>query len=60
MGSPIGNRQWIFSHCHSATTYRLILFYRTADVIEIVFAEHRSIVYEVFAEALRKKLSRNS
>ena len=38
-------------------TYRVILFYRAPNVIECVFAEHRSIVYEIFAEELRKKLT---
>jgi len=38
-------------------TYRVILFYRAPNEIECVFAEHRSIVYEIFAEELRKKLT---
>jgi mRNA-degrading endonuclease RelE of RelBE toxin-antitoxin system len=37
-------------------SYRLILFYRNPNQIECVFAERRSIVYEVFAETLREKL----
>ena len=35
--------------------YRVILL-RSATVIECVFAERRSIVYEVFAEELRRRL----
>jgi mRNA-degrading endonuclease RelE of RelBE toxin-antitoxin system len=38
------------------SSYRVILFYRNPAEIECVFAEHRSIIYEVFAEELRKKL----
>lgn len=38
------------------SSYRVILFYRAPNEIECVFAEHRSIVYEVFAQELRKKL----
>ena len=41
-------------------SYRVILFFRRADQIECVFAERRSIVYEVFAEALRQRLGQNS
>ena len=37
-------------------SYRIILFYRSPAEIECVFAEHRSIVYEVFAQELRQKL----
>ncbi len=37
-------------------SYRVILWQR-ATVIECVFAERRSIVYEVFAEELRRKLA---
>ena len=37
--------------------YRVILSYRAADELECVFAEHRSIVYEVFAQELRKRLA---
>jgi mRNA-degrading endonuclease RelE of RelBE toxin-antitoxin system len=36
-------------------SYRVILW-RSATVIECVFAEKRSIIYEIFAEELRKKL----
>jgi len=39
------------------SSYRVILFYRSPNHIECVFAERRSIVYEVFAEALRERLS---
>ena len=39
-------------------SYRVILFYRNSNQIECVFAERRSIVYEVFAETLREKLGR--
>jgi len=39
------------------SSYRVILFYRSSNEMECVFAEHRSIVYEVFAEELRKKLT---
>ena len=38
-------------------SYRVILFYRSPNEVECVFAEHRSIIYEVFAEELRKKLA---
>ena len=38
-------------------SYRVILFFTSGNEIECVFAERRSIVYEVFAEALRKKLT---
>ena len=37
-------------------SYRVILW-RSATVIECIFAERRSIVYEIFAEELRKKLA---
>ncbi len=37
-------------------SYRVVLW-RTATVIECVFAERRSIVYEIFAEELRRKLA---
>jgi len=37
-------------------SYRVIVW-RSATVIECVFAERRSIVYEVFAEELRRKLA---
>jgi hypothetical protein len=36
-------------------SYRVILFYRGPHHIECIFAERRSIVYEIFAEALREK-----
>jgi mRNA-degrading endonuclease RelE of RelBE toxin-antitoxin system len=41
-------------------SYRIILFYRNPKVIECVYAERRSIVYEIFAEELRETLRRNS
>jgi mRNA interferase RelE/StbE len=37
-------------------SYRVILW-QSATVIECVLAERRSIVYEIFAEELRKKLA---
>jgi mRNA interferase RelE/StbE len=37
-------------------SYRVILW-RRATVIECVFVERRSIIYEVFAEELQKKLT---
>lgn len=37
-------------------SYRLILWLRPS-VIQCVFAERRSIVYEIFAEELRRRLS---
>ena len=37
-------------------SYRVILW-RTATVIECVFVERRSIVYEIFADELRRKLA---
>jgi mRNA interferase RelE/StbE len=37
-------------------SYRVILW-RSATVIECVFAERRSIIYEIFAEELRRKLA---
>jgi len=40
--------------------YRVIIFYRDANQIECVFAEHRSIIYEIFAEELRTRLSGKS
>ena len=40
------------------SSYRVILFYRSPNEIECVFAEHRSIVYEIFAEELYQKLAR--
>ena len=39
-----------------AGSYRIV-FWRSATVIECVFAEKRSIIYEIFAEELRKKLT---
>ena len=39
-------------------SYRVILFYRSRGQIECVFAERRSIVYEIFAEALRERLGK--
>ena len=38
------------------SSYRIILFYRSPNVIECVYAERRSIIYEIFAEALRERL----
>jgi hypothetical protein len=40
-------------------SYRIILYYRGTREIECVFAEHRSIIYEVFAATLREKLVRD-
>ena len=37
-------------------SYRVILW-RSATVVECAFAERRSIVYEIFAEELRRKLA---
>jgi len=37
-------------------SYRVILW-KSATVVECVFAEKRSIVYEIFAEELRRKLA---
>jgi mRNA interferase RelE/StbE len=37
-------------------SYRVILW-RSATVVECVFAERRSIIYEIFAEELRRKLA---
>lgn len=39
------------------SSYRVILYFRGAREIECVFAERRSIVYEIFAEALRERLA---
>lgn len=39
-------------------SYR-VLFLRSPSVVECVFAEKRSIVYEIFAEELRRKLTEN-
>jgi mRNA-degrading endonuclease RelE of RelBE toxin-antitoxin system len=33
--------------------YRVIIHYAPARIIQCIFAERRSVVYEVFAEALR-------
>jgi len=41
-------------------SYRVILFYRRANLIECVFAERRSIIYEVFAEVLRERLAKET
>ena len=38
------------------SSYRVIVFYRSPNEIECVFAERRSIIYEIFAEALRETL----
>lgn len=38
--------------------YRVIIHYARGGVIQCVFAEQRSIVYEVFAVALREALIR--
>ena len=37
-------------------SYRVILFYRDANEIECIFAERRSIINEIFEEALRQRL----
>ena len=37
-------------------SYRVILW-RSATVIECVFAERRSIIYEIFAEEMRRRLA---
>jgi len=37
-------------------SYRVI-FWQGASVIECVYAERRSIIYEIFAEELRRKLA---
>jgi mRNA-degrading endonuclease RelE of RelBE toxin-antitoxin system len=39
------------------SSYRVILFFRSHDQIECVFAERRSIVYEVFAHELHETLA---
>ena len=41
-------------------SYRVILFYRSPNLVECVFAERRSIIYEIFAEALHEKLGRRA
>jgi mRNA-degrading endonuclease RelE of RelBE toxin-antitoxin system len=38
--------------------YRVIVHYVSGAVIQCVFVERRSIVYEIFAVALREVLSR--
>jgi len=38
--------------------YRIILRYSRAKTIECIFAERRSIVYEVFSETMIERLSR--
>jgi len=38
--------------------YRLILRYTTRRVIECVFAERRSLVYEIFADMMIERLTR--
>jgi mRNA-degrading endonuclease RelE of RelBE toxin-antitoxin system len=38
-------------------TYRIIFAYSHTRSIQCIFAEHRSIVYELFAEMLREKLT---
>ena len=37
-------------------SYRVILW-QSANIVECVFAERRSIIYEIFAEELRRKLA---
>jgi mRNA-degrading endonuclease RelE of RelBE toxin-antitoxin system len=39
------------------SSYRIILFFRSYNQIECVFAERRSIVYEIFAQELRETLA---
>jgi len=36
--------------------YRVILSYRTSRRVECLFAEHRNIVYEVFADTMLERL----
>jgi mRNA-degrading endonuclease RelE of RelBE toxin-antitoxin system len=36
--------------------YRILLRYRPTGMVECVFAEHRSLVYEAFASALEERL----
>ena len=38
-------------------SYRIILRYASAKTIECVFAERRSLVYEVFAERILARLA---
>lgn len=40
--------------------HRVIVSYGTPGSIDCVFAEHRSIVYEVFAEAMIEQMSRRT
>jgi mRNA-degrading endonuclease RelE of RelBE toxin-antitoxin system len=40
-------------------SYRVILLYRSPAEIECVFAERRSIIYEVFERTLRDALKKN-
>ena len=39
--------------------YRVILSYRRSPTIDCVFAERRSIIYEVFADAMIDRLMRD-
>jgi mRNA-degrading endonuclease RelE of RelBE toxin-antitoxin system len=39
--------------------YRVVLMYSKSRTIECVFAERRSIVYEVFADAMIERLMRD-
>ena len=39
-------------------SYRVILHYASSKTVECVFAERRSVVYEVFADALIERLMR--
>jgi mRNA interferase RelE/StbE len=41
-------------------SYRIIFAYSEERAIHCIFAEHRSIVYEVFAELLRDRLAGNT
>jgi mRNA-degrading endonuclease RelE of RelBE toxin-antitoxin system len=38
------------------SSYRVILSYKSPRTIECIYAEHRSVVYDVFADTLRAKL----
>ena len=40
-------------------SYRFIIYYAGAREIECIFAEHRSIIYEIFAATLRENLVRD-
>jgi mRNA-degrading endonuclease RelE of RelBE toxin-antitoxin system len=42
------------------SSYRIILSYRSSDELECVYAERRSIIYEIFAEELRERLQGKS